>query len=56
MVTKMAYKIGLKQRNCHIGPNFRLFDTDFFLKMDISTVKYQKKFNMLCVVVIRIFC
>ena len=25
MVTKMADKIGFKQRNCHFGPNLKLF-------------------------------
>ena len=29
MVTKMADKIGLKQRICQFGPNLRLFETDF---------------------------
>ena len=50
MVTKMADKIGLKKRNCHFRPNFRLLETDF------STIRYQlgkyqkKTFNILCVV------
>ena len=42
MVTKMADKIGLKQRNCHFGQNLRLFEDRFFKKLDISTAKYQK--------------
>ena len=29
MVTKIADKIGLKQRNCHFGPNVRLLEIDF---------------------------
>ena len=31
MMTKNDDKIGLKQRNCHFGPNLRLLETDFFL-------------------------
>ena len=38
MVTKMADTIGLKQRNCHFGPNFRLLETDCL------TAKYKKSF------------
>ena len=59
MVTNMADKICLKQRNCHLGPNLRLLETDL-LELDISTAKYTKKkkkkktFNMLCAVVILI--
>ena len=30
MISKMADKIGLKQRNCHFEPNLRLLETDFF--------------------------
>ena len=30
MVTKLAEKIGLKQRNCQFGPNLCFFETDFF--------------------------
>ena len=29
MVTKMANKIGLKQRNCHFEPNLRILETEF---------------------------
>ena len=29
MVTKMADKIGLNRKNCHFGPNFRLWETVF---------------------------
>ena len=29
MVTKMADKIGLKERNCHFRPNLSLMETDF---------------------------
>ena len=54
MVTKMANKIGLKQRNCHFGPDLRLLETDFE-ELDMSTAKYQNPFNM-CAVVILIFC
>ena len=45
----MADKIGLKQRNCHFGPNLRLFETDF-LRTEISTAKYQKKNLLICCV------
>ena len=37
MVTKMADKIGLKQRNCHFGLNLRLLKTDFL------RIRYQQK-------------
>ena len=37
MVTKMAEKIGFKQRNCHFGPNLSLFETDFL------KIRYQAK-------------
>ena len=36
MVTKMANKIGLKQRNCHFGPNLRLLETNFL------RIRYQQ--------------
>ena len=44
MVTKVADKIGLKERNCHLGPNLRLLETDFFfIELDINTAKYPNK-------------
>ena len=35
METKMADKIGLKQKNCHFGPNLRHMET-YFLR-----IRYQ---------------
>ena len=49
MVTKMANKKGLKQRNYHFGPNLTLLETDFFKELDISTAKYQKILLICCV-------
>ena len=51
MVTKMADKTGLKQRNCHFGPTLRLLETDFL------RIRYQhmripnKPFDILCVMI-----
>ena len=56
MVTKMADKKGLKLRNCHFRPNLGLFETDFL------RIRYQHSYipknpsNMLCAVVILVFC
>ena len=48
MVTKMADKIGLKQRNCHFGPNLRLL-RPILKELDISTAKCQKILLICCV-------
>ena len=56
MVTKMANKIGLKQRNCHFRPNLRLLEADFL------RIRYQHKqipknpLNILCAVIVIIIC
>ena len=56
MVTKMAAKIDLKQRNHHFGLNLRFFQTDFL------RIRYQHKpipkkpFNILCVMIIITLC
>ena len=42
MVTKMAKKIGLKERNCHFEPNLRLFQIDF-LRIRYKHKRVQKK-------------
>ena len=44
MVTKMADKIGLKERKCHFGPNLRLLETDF-----LRIARYQKILLTCCV-------
>ena len=56
MVTKMADKIGLKQRNCHLGPNLRLLEAEFLRIRYQHSLIPQNIFNMLCAVVILIFC
>ena len=58
MVTKMADKIGLKQKknNCHLEPNLRLLETDFLrIRYQHSKIPINPS-NMLCAVVILTFC
>ena len=48
MVTKIADKIGIKKKKCHLRPNLRLLETD------VLRIRYQHKqipknpFNILC--------
>ena len=41
----MADKIGFKQRNCHLGPNLRLLETDFFKKWISVKLNAKKAFQ-----------
>ena len=56
MVTKMANKIGLKQRNCHFGPNLWFLVTDCFKNEISEQLNTIISFNMLCAMVFLIFC
>ena len=46
MVTENGHQYRLKKRKCHFRRQFGGLTDDVSLKLDISTVKYQKKYFM----------
>ena len=57
MVTKMADKVGLKERNCYSGLNLRLLQTCFLRnRYQHKRILKKQSFDMLCVMIIVIIC